>query len=258
MPDELEERLSALAAEIAWPATPSGLWSRAQRTRTAVTPWRRQSRWALAAAAVLLLAATLLAYTPTRDAIAGWLNLHTRITRTENPATPTPRPSAPLGQGFDLGTATTVAGAQQQVAWRIVTPSTLGTPDAVYVKLTPTGPSGGEVTLVYSARPGIGVSGITGVAVLITEARGHTNEQFFQKTLGPEVTIEPVTVAGHSGYWISGRPHGFAFTAADGTPYYDTLRLATNTLIFDDGGTVVRVEGDMSKEQAIEIGRELG
>ena len=71
------------------------------------------------------------------------------------------------------------------------------------------------------------------------------------------MTIEQVTVDGHSGYWISGRPHNFVFTAADGTPYFDTLRLATNTLVFDDGGTVVRIEGDLSKEQAIQIARSI-
>ena len=251
MPDELEDDLLALGAMLSWPATPRPLW-RAERR------WRWSNRWFLAAAAAVLVAATfLVAYAPTRNAVAGWLNLHTGFTRTENPPTPSARPSGPLGQRLDLGLKTTLAGAQQQVAWHIVVPTALGAPDEVYVKLPPTGPSGGEVTLVYAARPGIPVSGITGVSVLVTEARGRTNEQFFQKTLGPGVTIEPAVVAGHSGYWISGQPHGVVFVDASGSPYYDTLRLATNTLIFDDGGTIIRVEGDMTQEQAIQIGRSL-
>ncbi|HKW60119.1 MAG TPA: hypothetical protein VJR46_10255 [Candidatus Dormibacteraeota bacterium] len=252
---ELEDRLTALGAEIAWPPTPPRLW-RGDRQRRAEGLFARP-RWALAAAAVLLIVATLLAYTPTRDAIAHWLNLHTTFTRTEHPPTPSPLPSGPLGQRLDLGKQTTLAGAQQQLNWKIVVPAALGAPDEVYLKLPPDGPSGGEVTLVYGARSDIRVSGITGVSVLVTEARGRTNEQFFQKTLGPDVKIEPVTVGGHSGYWISGQPHQFAFTDADGNPYFDTLRLATNTLILDDGGTVVRVEGDMTKQQAIDIGRSL-
>src|SRR5438093_1510775 len=40
---------------------------------------------ALAAAAVLLIVATLLAYTPTRDAIADWVNVHTIFRRMETP-----------------------------------------------------------------------------------------------------------------------------------------------------------------------------
>jgi hypothetical protein len=252
---ELEDQLMALGAAIEWPATPLHLWGGAGRRPAAGSRWN--NRWALAAAAALLIVASLLAYTPSRDAIAGWLNLHTRFIHTENPSTPTPRPSGPLGRRFDVGTQTTLADAQRQVSWPIQVPSTLGPPDEVYLKLGPTAPSGGEVTLVYGERPGIRTSGLTGVSVLITEARGQTNEQFFQKTLGPDVTMEPVTVGGHPGYWISGRPHNFVFTDANGNPYFDTLRLATNTLIFDDGGTVVRVEGDLTQQQAIDIGRSL-
>jgi len=64
-------------------------------------------------------------------------------------------------------------------------------------------------------------------------------------------------VNGHTGYWISGAPHDFAFTSADGTVYFDTFRLATNTLIFDDGGTLVRIEGQMSEQQATQIARSM-
>jgi hypothetical protein len=35
------------------------------------------------------------------------------------------------------------------------------------------------------------------------------------------------------------------------------MRLATNTLIFDNGGTVVRIEGDLTKAQALEIAKSL-
>jgi len=263
---ELEDQLSALATAIAWPPSPPDLWGGVSRRLTEGQERgqgqgrrapRWQTRWALAAAAVLLIVATLLAYTPARDAIAGWLNLHTTIHRTENPPTPSPLPSGPLGARLELGTQTSLDGAQRQVGWSIVVPSSLGAPDEVYVKLPPSGPSGGMVTLVYTARPGIRTTGLTGVAVLVTEARGRINEQYFQKTLGGDVNIESVSVGGHSGFWISGQPHTFAFSDAEGNPYFDTLRLATDTLIFDNGGTLVRIEGQMSKEQAIQIARSM-
>src|SRR5207244_1546362 len=72
------------------------------------------------------------------------------------------------------------------------------------------------------------------VSVGVTDARGKANETFVQKMLGPDATLEPVTDNGHPGYWIAGRPHMFAFTDSDGNSYADTLRLATDTLIFDD------------------------
>ena len=124
---------------------------------------------------------------------------------------------------------------------------------AVYVKLPPSGPSGGEVSLVYTERPGIKLSGLTGVAVLVTEARGKVDETFFQKMLGPYATVEQVAVNGHAGYWISGSPHDVAFTDADGHFYSESLRLATNTLLVDDNGTIVRIEGDLTKAQALQI-----
>jgi hypothetical protein len=255
MPD-LENQLISLGGAIEWPATPPHLWGGVRRSRTeGVSGWN--TRWALAAAAVIVIVATLLAYTPTRDAIAGWLNLHTIVHRTQNPPTPSPLPSGPVGERLGLGTKTTLDGAQGQVGWSIVVPSFLGAPDEVYVKVPPGGPSGGEVTLVYVSRTDIRPTGITGVSVLVTEARGQVNEQYFGKVLGPDVTIEQVSVNGHAGWWISGKPHDFAFTDAQGNFYSDTLRLATNTLIFDDGGTLVRIEGDMTEAQAIEIARSL-
>jgi len=246
MPD-LEEQLTALAGAIEWPPTPR-LRVFPLPTRWGGLGWGRQL--ALAAAAVLLIVATLLAYTPTREAIAGWVNLHVIVHRVQELPTPSPRPSGSLGQRLGLGSPTTLDQAQAKVTWQVRVPGSLGKPDEVYFNRPP---SGGEVSLVYARRADIPVSGLTGVSVLVTEAQGAVNENFFQKFLGPDATVEQVSVRGHVGYWISGHPHEVAFTDANGDFYVDTLRLATNTLIFDDGGTVVRIEGDMTKAQALQI-----
>jgi hypothetical protein len=89
--------------------------------------------------------------------------------------------------------------------------------------------------------------------VLVTEARGKVDEIYFHKMLGSDSTVEQVSVGGHPGYWISGHPHDFAFADANGNFYSDTLRLATNTLIYDNNGTIVRIEGDLTKAQALQI-----
>jgi hypothetical protein len=256
---ELEDQLTALAAAIDWPPTPRLRASRQFLLGQSPLPGpprragRGNFRWALAAAAAFLIVATLLAYTPSREAIAGWINLHVTIHRVQNPPTPSPLPPGHLGDNLDLGTPVTLEEARGSTAWKITVPSSLGQPDAVYVKPPPSGPSQGEVTLVYAHRPDIPVSGQTGVAVLVTEARGKVNEIFFQKMLGPGSTIEQVNVGGHAGFWIAGHPHDFVFTDADGKVYGETMRLATNTLIFDNNGTIVRIEGDMTKAQALAI-----
>jgi len=212
----------------------------------------------MAAAALLIALSALLAYTPTRTAIADWVNIHVLFQRVPVLPTPSPQPSGPLGERLGLGTPTTLAEAQSHLAWQISIPASLGQPDEVYLQLPPVGAAQGEVTLVYSSRAGIPVASQTGVAVLITEARGKVDTNFFGKMLSSGTTIEPVTVAGHQGYWIAGSPHIFIFLDADGNFRDETMRLATNTLILDDGGTIVRIEGNLTKAQAALIASSLG
>jgi hypothetical protein len=94
--------------------------------------------------------------------------------------------------------------------------------------------------------------------VLITEARGGISDQFFGKMLGPDTKLEALTVAGGQGYWVTGSPHMFVFLDASGTIRPETMRLATNTLILVEGGTVIRIEGNLTKAQALEIAASLG
>ena len=256
---DLEQRLVLLQAEIDWPATPE-LVARVRGRIATPVPARRpgfRSRLALAATAVLLVLAALIAYTPSRDAIANFINLHTIFTRVNQLPTPSPLPSGPIGKRLGLGDPTTLAQAQSKVSWHIVVPASLGRPDEVYLQLPPDGPPQGEVTLVYESRPGLKTSGQTGVAVLITEANGAVDTQVFGKMLGDGTTLEEVSVNGHKGYWISGQPHIFVFIDASGQFRSETMRLATNTLIIDDNGTVIRIEGDLTKAQALEIAASL-
>jgi len=265
---DLEQRLAELGPALAWPSTPElapAVISRlpARRVgRSAARPgwgfWPARNRWAIAAAAALVIAATLLAYSPSRDAIASWVDLHVFIQRVQHQPTPSPLPSGPLGKRLGLGSATTLDHAQSQVTWHIAVPSSLGAPDEVYLQQPPDGPTRGEVTLVYGSRPGILVSGQTGVSVLVTEARGGVDQNVFGKMLGPGTTLDQVTVGGNPGYWIAGQPHEFFFLDADGNFRNETMRLATNTLIFVKDGTVIRIEGDLTEAQALQIASTMG
>ena len=261
----LEQQLSRLGGDLEWPATPNlapAIVSRIRARQHRQRFWF-ESRWAMAAAVAILALAALLAYPPSREGIANWINVHTWFRQVTQLPTPTPRPPGPLGERLGLGGRTTLASAQGAVKWHVLAPTNLlsranlGQPDEVYLQLPTLGPPEGEVTLVFSGRPGIPTSAQTGVGVLITEARGAVNRDFFGKMLGPGTTIEAVTVAGHQGYWISGRPHDVLLIDADGNTRGETLRLATNTLLLDVGGTIVRIEGDLTKAQALEIAASL-
>jgi len=252
---DLEQQLTDLGQAIAWPATPKLVISLpARRGGLGWGAPMMNRRWAMAAAAVLLILATLLAYTPSREAIARWLNVGVTITKVQHPPTPSALPSGTLGSELGLGLPTTLEQAQRQVKWKITVPAALGPPDAVYLRILP---EGGEVSFVYAHVEGIPVAGETGVAVLVTEVQGQVRTEFFQKMLGPNTTIEDVVVNGHPGYWVSGSPHTFVFLDASGEAFPDTLRLATNTLIFADGGTIIRIEAYTSKERAIQIAGSL-
>ncbi len=253
---ELERSLDLLREGIDWPATPAlaGRITARIAVPAAVPRQWFQSRWALAAAVVLLAIAALMVYTPSRDAIASWINLHTSITRVNHLPTPSPLPSGPLGKRLGLGEPTTPAAAQGKVAWKILVPASLGQPDEVYFQLD--APSG-EVNLVYKSRPDLKTSGQTGVAVLITEISGRVDTNYFGKMLGQGTTIEDVTVNGHKGWWISGEPHEVFFADANGNFRSETLRLAANTLLIDESGIIVRIEGDLTKVQALEIAASL-
>jgi hypothetical protein len=251
---DLEARLEELGAALAWPPTPE-LSARVGRAITVQRQWF-DHRWAVAAVAVLALVALLLGYAPARTAIADWVNLHTRITHTTTLPSPTPPGSGPIGRRLGLGDQTTLARARLGVKWVVLVPQSLGQPDEVYLQ-TAGGPSGGEVTLVYGPRTGIPVAGETGASVLITEARGSVNEQFFGKITASGTTVTPVSVAGNEGWWISGSPHVFFMIDSNGDVVPETLRLATNTLVLDVNGTVVRIEGNLTEQQAFQIAATL-
>jgi hypothetical protein len=253
--DVLEQQLLGLGSAIEWPATPD----LAPAVSRGLAPHPRwfESRWALAAAVVIIAVGVLLANPPSRDAIAHWINVRTHFQQVPHLATPTPLPSGPIGKRLGLGDPTTLPAARTAVSWQVLVPGSLGAPDEVYVEAPPLGPVGDDVALVYRSPQGIPDSNLTGVAVLVTEVQGKISSNSFGKTLGPGTTLEAVTVAGHPGYWISGAPNVFFLIDAAGNVRYETLRLATNTLLIDEGGTIVRIEGDLTKTQALQIAASL-
>ncbi|GAC1512720.1 MAG: hypothetical protein NVS1B3_16640 [Candidatus Dormibacteraceae bacterium] len=255
---ELEHQLTAVGAQVDWPPTPDLVAGVRNRIMSPArrTPWY-QGGLALAAVAVIIALAALAAYPPSRDAIASWVNVHVFFQRVQTVPTPSPLPPGPLGKRLGLGTQTTLTETQKQVTWHVMVPSRLGDPDEVYLQLPPDGPAKGEVTLVYATRPGLPVAAETGVAVLVTEARGAVDAAYFGKVLGPDATMQEATVAGHHGYWIAGTPHAFFFIDASGAVRNETLRLATNTLLLDVNGTIVRIEGTLTRAQALEIAASL-
>jgi hypothetical protein len=241
---DLERELEGLAGAIAWPPTP----------RFAATPRvaRPPYRWLLPAAAVLLAAALLLlASPPARDAIATFLGIRgVNIERVQHPPTPSPLRPGPLGEGLGLGSRVTLGQARAQAGFPVLLPASLDSPDEAYFDSRRH-----MVTLVYAARPGLPSAGETGTGLLISEFPGQLNQDSFAKVVGPGTALEPVDLGSGRAYFIGG---GHVFILYSGPAGVDESRLAANTLIWQRGEVLIRVEANLDQAQESAIARSLG
>jgi len=134
---------------------------------------------------------------------------------------------------------------------RVPTDARLGTPDQVYIDQTQ---AGERVTLVYVSRAGIPVSRDAGVSAVVVVFRGRVDDSLFGKVTAPGTRIEEVSVSGGRGFWLEGAPHQFFYRDAAGNPWPETLRLAGNTLLWEQSDATFRLEAQISREEAIRIG----
>jgi hypothetical protein len=266
---DLDGALADLAAALEFPATPDLAGAvaarldeapapgpaRARRGRLASRPgWRRLAVAALVA--VLLAAAGLVASPGTREAVARRLGL--RGVGVElggpTPTTVTTRPGERLDLG--LGERVTLAEARRRVGFRVLVPGAAGFRQPAAVHVNQAAPPGGRVDLVYRSRAGLPASPFTDVGLLVTEFQGRPTPQFIKKVavLG---MVEAVTVGGEPGYWFSGEPHFFTYQDARGGVHEEQTRLAGNTLIWQRGDLTLRLEGQISRQEALAIAESL-
>ena len=258
--EELERALRDLGSRLDYPAPDltGPVRRRLQETparlpllQRALFPLRQ--RVAVGALALVFLVSTVLGFSPAaRSAVAEWLGL-SGIVIVREPSTPEPATrSKPVGGELHLGERLTLTQAQASVPYNILTPTLpkLGDPDEVYLEEPP---AGGQVALVYHAQPGIPRVDETGVGVLFTQFRGDLDPEAFKKIVGPDTRVEPISVNGERGYWIEGRQHFFLYRDAKGVFREENIRLADNTLIWEQGYLTLRLESDLSKAGALRI-----
>jgi hypothetical protein len=256
---ELERMLSRLGEELAWPETPdfaATVTSRlAEPARRPERPARRglvglRRTLALAAAALLLLAGTVFAAAPgVRDAVLDFLGLQgATVERREQ--LPTPPPERPL----DLGTRMTLDEATERLGFTPLVPQALGDPDGVYVR---EGLPGGELSLAYRAGAGLPRARSTRLGALVGEFRGDLSPEYIGKLLGPDSTVEQLTVDGDRAIWVEGAPHFLLYRDPDGAIVESSMRIAQNALLLERGALLVRLEGAFDRERALAIARSL-
>ena len=87
--------------------------------------------------------------------------------------------------------------------------------------------------------------------VVLTEARGDLG--FSKKFISPRTSIEPLLVNGHDGLWLSGAPHVVMYFDSSGRGYAKHVRIAGNTLVWARGTVTLRIEGPLTRAEALAL-----
>jgi hypothetical protein len=238
----LERALRELGAELAIPPAPALVPAVSRRLRDEQRPrprpfWRRPAVLALAVLAAVV--AATLAVEPARTALFDLFRIGgVSVERVDE--LPEVDPHAPLG----LGRRVTMAEARRAVRYRVLALPE-GEPDAVYLSR---GIAGGAVSQLYGDDDE--------VRLLLTQFRGSIEPDFVKKmSAGSEFTV--ADVRGQQAYWLSGAPHAVMFRDERGVMRTDQYRLAGNVLLWVENGVTFRLEGRMTRAEALRLANSL-
>jgi hypothetical protein len=238
---ELERALRSVGRNLDYPATPD--LSGPVRRRLADGDRPRQPllrrRTLVVAVAVLAVAVgAVMAVPQARSTILDWLGVGGVTIRYVEELPQVDRATEDLG----LGERVTLGEARMRAGFPILIPriENLDRPPRVYYR-----PEARQLAFLYGSeeKP----------KLLITQAGvGGAIEKL--ATMGTDV--ERVTIGeGMFGVWLSGDKHAIFYP---GVGEEEPFRLVGNALVFESGtGLTVRIEAEISKEEAIRIARSM-
>ena len=231
--NELERRLQELGGEIAYPATP-------RFDLSFERPPARTSRLrplALGFAILVAVVAGVLAFSP--GARSAFLEIfHIRGATVERVETlPDVR-----AQRLDYGERVSRDEAERRVGFELLD---LGEkPDAIFVR------PDGLASVIYGDPPS--------PRLVLSQARGSIFEGFVKKTGGRGTTVREVTVDGEPGLFIDGDEHYVMFRDENGQISDERTYLAGTVLLWNRGDLLLRLEGDLTRDEALELARSVG
>jgi hypothetical protein len=141
-------------------------------------------------------------------------------------------PNAPVRGALDLGSRTSLAEARDRVPYHVLTSRLLREPKEVHVR-------GDQVAFVYGRK------------LVVQQSRG----MFFVKQVGPGTHVDQLSLNGAQAVWITGTPHFFGYSGADGQAHPMSFYLAGNALIWQRGELTLRLEGTLTRAEAVRIAR---
>lgn len=226
---DLERRLHELGADIAWPATPRFELDLAPARPRSILPRLRPV--ALGLAVLVAALAGVLALSPgARSAFLEIFRLEgATVERVET------LPDVPA-QRIDFGERVTRAEAERRLGFELLD---LGDPDAVFVL------GDRMASLVYGdpERP----------RLVLSQLRGSVWDGFVKKAGGRGTTIEEVTVDGEPGLFVTGDEHFVMFRDEEGNIADEPTYLAGTVLLWNRGELLLRLEGDLTRGEALEL-----
>jgi len=240
---ELERALVALGRDLAVPEAPElvpGVLRALER------PVARRPRLRLAAVLAAVVVAVLLAALAIPDARSALARVfHIGAARIEVvDDLPAVRPQPPeFDLGAALGERVTLAEARRRAGYDLR--ELEEEPDAVYL-----GPRD-SVWFLY------GTSDAVRLLVAQTPSLSIDEGFIFKKLAAGGTYVRTATVRGSPAYFLSGEPHEVLLLDEHGLPVQETLRLARNVLLWQEGGRMFRIEGDLSRDEAVEIAESL-
>jgi hypothetical protein len=223
-----EQDLRELGRSLDWPPE-RDLVPGVRKRIAAERPSSRRRPLVIALALVVVAVAVAFAVPPARSEILRWLGIgNARIEFVDRLPDVHPR------RQVDLGPRTSLDDARQFVSYHVLTSSLLGTPSEVHVR-------GDQVAFVYPHK------------LVVMQTQGT----LFMKEVGSRTHVHQFELDGGSAIWITGAPHFFAYVGASGAPRPINLYLAGNTLLWQRGDLTIRIEGKLTRAQALAVARSL-
>jgi hypothetical protein len=241
--NELERALVALGHELEVPEAPD----LAPRVLRALErPAARSMRPRLALALAVVLVAALAATLAIPDARSAFLRfLHIGGARIEFVDELPPVTAYPTDFELELafGKRMPLAEARARAGFDLLELDEA--PDRVYLG------GRGTVWFVYG-RPGA-------VRLVVAQSPAlRVDEPFILKKLADSGThVEQATVRGRPAYFLSGEPHEVLLIDESGEPVFESARLARDVLVWEEDGRTVRLEGDLTLDEALELAESL-
>jgi hypothetical protein len=234
--NDLELNLRELGGEIAWPATP--------QLRLDLEPARRRFAFpalrplALGFAILLAALAGVLALSPgARSAFLEIFRLKGATVELVETLPDVPTQRVDFGEEVDRDEA------EQRVGFELLGLDGVD-PDAVFVL------DDRMASLVYGdpERP----------RLVLSQLRGGVYDGFVKKAGEAGTRVEEVTVGDELALFVSGDEHFVMFFDETGAITDERTFLAGNVLLWNRGEMLFRLEGDMTREEAIELAESVG